>query len=621
MKKSISVCLYFFTCIVFSQSVLMTINNEKIDTDNFENNYLKSLELLGTDKTIDNYIDFNLLKQYALTKNLENSIGFKTELAKGANQLKDSLFYPSDLLEPMLQDYYKKIVVEKKLQLLVFKNEYLTNKNETYKNKFLKSIIDSIDNDPLRFEKAISKYSILTDFKKPSYLNIFALNKNVVDAIYNAPLNQLTTYVDENDNIYLILVSNERKYLGEVSLGQIYIPDTSRLGKIKIDKVYKELKQGESFSKIKDKVFKNYNVLNKNNILSNEEVYTYVVNQIKSEPNNIPDYSHPINLEGGYVICEYFFNDNYNSYSIARKKIYNRLKKSEEINRLNDLLVLRLKKQPFYKENFIHLSNFISSLPQSYNQFTDFTIPNNETIITIGDSYTLTFNDILVYLKKYLKSENYSERNHLIYDYLNKWEKEYILEFYTAHFFELNTTKEDYENLKNQLLIKYALNLIAYEAQNDKIGQKKFLHDESARLTWKERIEGTFYYCLNSDIETKVLNWLKNKKSVNFIKNQFEDNREELIIEEGKKTRESLNLPANIKLNRGLYVVDSKNRRLIINIKKIIKNDKMSLEDLQKYYLNEYIDYKTTQTINLLKEKAVVTIDSNQVKRLKEIYN
>ena len=620
MKKSISVCLYFFTCIVFSQSVLMTINNEIIDIDNFENNYRKSLELLGTDKTIDNYIDFNLLKQYALAKNLENSIGFKTELAKGANQLKDSLFYPSDLLEPILQDYYKKIVVEKKFQLLVFKNEYLTNKNETYKNKFLKSIIDSIDNDPLRFEKAISKYSILTDFKKPSYLNIFALNKNVVDAIYNAPLNQITTYVDENDNIYLILVSNERKYLGEVSLGQIYIPDTSRLGKIKIDKVYKELKQGESFSKIKDKVFKNYNVLNKNNILSNEEVYTYVVNQIKSEPNNIPDYSHPINLEGGYVICEYFFNDNYDSYSIARKKIYNRLKKSEEINRLNDLLVLRLKKQPFYKENFIHLSNFISSLPQSYNQFNDFTIPNNETIITIGDSYTLTLNDILVNLKKYLNSENYFERNHLIYDYLNKWEKEYILEFYTAHFFEFNTTKEDYENLKNQLLIKYALNLIAYEAQNDKIGQKKFLHNEAARLTWKERIEGTFYYCLNSDIETKVLNWLKNKKSVNFIKNQFEDKREELIIEEGKKTRESLNLPVNKKLTKGLYIVDSKNRRLIINIKKIIKNDKMSLDDLQKYYLNEYIDYKTSQTIKLLKEKAIVTMDSNQVKRLKDIY-
>lgn len=620
MKKSISVCLYFFTCIVFSQSVLMTINNEIIDTDNFENNYRKSLELLGTDKTIDNYIDFNLLKQYALAKNLENSIGFKTELAKGANQLKDSLFYPSDLLEPILQDYYKKIVVEKKFQLLVFKNEYLTNKNETYKNKFLKSIIDSIDNDPLRFEKAISKYSILTDFKKPSYLNIFALNKNVVDAIYNAPLNQLTTYVDENDNIYLILVSNERKYLGEVSLGQIYIPDTSRLGKIKIDKVYKELKQGESFSKIKDKVFKNYNVLNKNNILSNEEVYTYVVNQIKSEPNNIPDYSHPIKLEGGYVICEYFFNDNYDLYSIARKKIYNRLKKSEEINRLNDLLVLKLKNQSFYKENLTHLNNFISSLPQSYNQFNDFTIPNNETIITIGDSYTLTFNDILVNLKKYLNSENYFERNHLIHEYLNKWEKEYILEFYTAHFFEFNTTKEGYKNLKNQLLIKYALNLIAYEAQNDKIGQKKFLHNEAARLTWKERIEGTFYYCLNSDIETKVLNWLKNKKSVNFIKNQFEDKREELIIEEGKKTRESLNLPLNKKLTKGLYVVDSKNRRLIINIKKIIKNDKMSLDDLQKYYLNEFIDYKTSQTIKLLKEKAVVTMDSNQVKRLKEIY-
>lgn len=620
MKKFIIICFYFFTSIVFSQSVLMSINNEIIYTSNFKNNYKKSLELLGTNKTIDNYIDFNLLKQYALKNNIENSIEFQKELAHEASILKDSLFYPSDVLEPILQDYYKKINIEKKFQLLVFKNDYFTNKKEKYKNKFIKSIINYIGNDPSRFEEVVSKYSLISNFKNPSYLNIFSLNKNLVDAIYKAPLNKITSYVDSYYNTYLILVSNERKYLGEVSLDQIYIPDATQSGKIEIDKIYNELKQGESFSTIKEKVYQNFNVTRKKNILNNEEVYNYVLNQIKSEPNNL-DYSHPIKLEDGYTICEYYFRESYETYSVARKKIYNRLIKSVEIEQLNDILISRLKNNSFYKENINNLNDFISSLPTSYNQLLNLKFSNNEILVTIGDTYMLTKNDMLTELKRHLNAENYNFRNSFIDDYIHKWERENILEFYNIHFFELNTAKEKFENLKDQLLIKYALNLIAYQAQNDIPGQEKFLHDNADKFTWKERISGTFYYCLNSEIENKVLKWLKNNKTTEFIKNQFKDKREDLIIVEGKMTRESLNLPINEKLTQGLYVVDSKNRRLIINITNIINNDPMTLDDLQKYYLNEFIDYKTTQIIKSLKEQAAITIDSNQVKRLKDIYN
>jgi peptidyl-prolyl cis-trans isomerase SurA len=620
VKKFIIISLYFLTGTVLSQTALMTINDEIINTNNFEHNYKKSLELLGTDKTIENYIDFNLLKQYSLKNNIENSIGFQTELAKGTKILKDSLFYPSDILQPILQDYYKKVNIEKKFQLLVFKNDFFTNKRKNYKNKFIKSVIDYIGNEPLRFEEAVSKYSLISNFKSPSYLNVFSLNKNLVDAIYKAPLNQVTLYVDNYNNTYLILVSNERKYLGEVSLDQIYIPDTSRSGKIEIDKIYNELKSGESFSDIKQKVYQNYNISKKNNILDNDEVYNYVLNQIKSEPNNL-DYSQPIKLEDGYIICEYYFRESYETYSVARKKIYNRLLKSAEIEQLNDLLASRLKNNSFYKENINNLNDFISSLPNSYNQFLNLEFSNNETLINIGNTYVLTKTDMLTELKNHLNTENYYFRNSLIYDYIHKWEKENILEFYNSHFFELNNAKEKFENLKDELLIKYALNLIAFQAQNDISGQEKFLHDKAAKLTWKERIEGVFYYCMNSEIENKVLEWLKHNKSTEFIKNQFKDKREELIIIEGKMTRESLNLPSNEKLTKGVYVVDSKNRRLIINISAIINNDTMTLDDLQKHYLNEFIDYKTTQIIKLLKKDAAITIDTNQVRRLKDIYN
>ena len=47
----------------------------------------------------------------------------------------------------------------------------------------------------------------------------------------------------------------------------------------------------------------------------------------------------------------------------------------------------------------------------------------------------------------------------------------------------------------------------------------------------------------------------------------------------------------------------------------------MTLEDLRKNHINEYIDYKTTQILKKLKEEAIITINPEEVQKLKKIYN
>lgn len=617
MKKIIVVFLNFFTGIIFSQSILMSMNGEDIYTSVFEKNYKKDLELLGTDHAIDNFIDFNLLKQYALKNNIEDSQEYEREFANEAIALKDSLFYPNEVLEPILQDYYKKIQIEKKIQLLFFKNKYYKNRNEKNKDKFIKSIIHRIDNDPSRFEEAVLKYSQTLEYKKPSYVDIFSLNKSLVDAIYKALLNTVTFYEDEN-SCFLILVSNDRKYLGEIIFDQIYIPNTVKNAKIEIIKAYNDLKFGGNFNIVKQKFNQNFN--NEINIYDDETTYQYIYSQIKLNTSN-EKYSQPIKLTNGYAIFKYYYRESYDTYSLARKKLLKRLINSIEIDHLNDLLVNRLKTYSFYRENSDSLNHLILSLPKSYNKFKNYDFSDNLILIRIGESKILTANEVLTQLKLKLNNKNYDYRNSILDDYINYWVKENILEFYNENFFNAEIAGEELENLKKQLLIKNAFNLIALQARNDLIGQKKFLKEEAAKLTWDERIEGTYYYCINSEIEDKVLQWLKNKKTVEFIKNQFKDNREDLIIDEGKSTRNSLNIPSNEILSKGIYRVNSKNRKLIIDIKKIIKKDIMTLEDLRKNHINEYIDYKTTQILKKLKEEAIITINPEEVQKLKKIYN
>lgn len=190
----------------------------------------------------------------------------------------------------------------------------------------------------------------------------------------------------------------------------------------------------------------------------------------------------------------------------------------------------------------------------------------------------------------------------------------------------MNDFKEDWKNLEDQSLIRIAFAIITSQAQQDVEGQKEFLKKEASKYTWKERIQGTFYYCLNSDVEKEVVQMLKSKKSVDYIKNYFKgktdsDNNELLVVDKGKLSREALNLPSDVNLSDNMiYTIDRKNRKLVMNVEKVIKDDPMSLEELQTTYINEYIDYKTAKVMEQLRKEAKININESQEEILEKKY-
>jgi hypothetical protein len=267
----------------------------------------------------------------------------------------------------------------------------------------------------------------------------------------------------------------------------------------------------------------------------------------------------------------------------------------------------------------------VNLLPPTYEKLQNTEFLNEEILVDIGGFFLLTDQELLKQIKN-ISKEDYSNIKTFTQEAIYGWEKEALLSYYKTHFYELNRIQDNWINQKDQLLIKFAFSIIANQSQTDTEGQKEFLKTEASRLTWKERIQGTFYYCLNSEVEKEVVQMLKNKKSSEYIKSHFKgktdsDKNELLIINQGKLTRESVNLPANEKLTKKIYVVDSKNRKLIIDIDKIIENDTMTLEELQTIYINEYIDYKTAQIMNQLKKEAIININQSQEKALEEKYH
>ncbi len=632
MKKIVVLLTLLLVEVTYSQSVLMTVDKDTIYTSVFEKRQKNSLEKLGVKQTVDNYINFSLLKQYALKYKVDESQDFQIQLLKEGEKLKDSLYYPSEELEPLLKDYYQKLMKERAVQILVFKDDILREK-EKQREKFINGVIKKINNDPLAFQEAVEQHSSTQLYKKSVYFDVFSLGKSVVDMIYEAPVGKVTKFVSKDNYYYLILVSDERKYLGNVVLDDILIKDTTEEGRLKAETVYDEIQKNGDFLGARQKYSqnleesKNINPFNFYSDMKDKQLYQYVSNVINSnDPSNTSiTVFPPIKTEQGYVIYKYLFRESYDTYSQARSKLYARLKKSGEINRLNNDLVKKLKTELDYHENTQNIEKFIQSLPKDYKDFKDMKLDNEDLLVNIGDSYTLTTQDLLSLLKG-VEEQDYPEIEEGARYMINTWENKAILDYYKEHFFEMNDFKEDWKNLEDQSLIRIAFAIITSQAQQDVEGQKEFLKKEASKYTWKERIQGTFYYCLNSDVEKEVVQMLKSKKSVDYIKNYFKgktdsDNNELLVVDKGKLSREALNLPSDVNLSDNMiYTIDRKNRKLVMNVEKVIKDDPMSLEELQTTYINEYIDYKTAKVMEQLRKEAKININESQEEILEKKY-
>lgn len=617
MKKlTIIYFLLFSAQIAYCQSVLMTINKDTIYADDFEKNQKNNLQQLGTRQTLNNFIDFNLLKQYSIKKGILNSQAYLSQFNKESEKLKDSLYYSQEIITPLLKDYYQKLQTERKVQLLLFKEEILPQKKI---DKYINSALKQINNEPAKFEETVKKYSSEQQYKSPVYIDIFTLTKPLVDAIYNAPLNQVVTFKTTDNKYYLILVTKERKFLGNVVWDGICINDLSEKGKQEAELIYKGIKNPEDFIEAKNKYSPNAHKKKDfyENIV-NDTLYDYIINT--KESTVFP----PIKTNEGYKIYKYFFRDSFDNYNNSKNKIFAQIKKTNEIKILNDSLIQELRKEPFFKENKENIKKFNQLFPASYEDFQKMEIDNEKDLVIIGKEFRLSNKQLLEQVKQISKAQYPNVA--LISQYiLDDWANKALINYYNLYFTELKRNQGAWKNLENQLLIKLAIKNIIKEAQDDVEGQKEFLEQHSNNLTWKERIQGTLYYCLDAEVEKKVLQMLEKGKSIQYINNYFKGKTDAeknvlLTINQGKFTPESVKLPPNEKLTKKIYTTDYKTGKLIISIDKIIEGDKMTLKELQTRYMNEYIDYKIDTTLQQLKKEATIHIDSTQEDYLKKKY-
>lgn len=614
-RKNLLGFFILFVQTFYSQNVLMTINNDNIFVDDFINSQEKSLKLIGVKNTIDNFIDFDLLRQYAIKKEAFKNESFQKNMANRVLLLRDSMFYSPQKVEPVIKNYYQHLVNERKVQVLAFDpNKFYSQKNPKAEvNKLLSELKQGKTN----FSALIKKESIEKKYSNPVYIKPFELNYDLENAIYNAKINEYT-FVEIEGKPYILYVSNERKNLGYINLFCLTIKDTSEQGKQKAEKIFNELKNKDNFLDFKKKYDEDKTNCNS---VDNDTLYNFISSANKN------DVFPPIKTEKGYQIFKLILREPIGSFQNEKLTLLKTFQTKDVRIPFDNEIIQELRNSEIYKTFDNNVNSFLNSLPDTYEQFSSYP-PATEKINLIGidNEYFLTNLDVIEALKTQISEEQKLENiKQLAISYMTFWSNNELYAYYNANFENTPRIQKLFKQTEDEELIKFAISYISYQAQNDVEGQKKYLQEQKNNLVWKDRVEATLFYCADKNETEKLKNELKKNTKTDQIQRLYNNKTNEkgellVVINSGKFTQDFLKLQ-NEKIKQGQIfdkVLNGKN--VVIKIDKILKPESMSLEELQSKYLSEYIDYALSKNQQQLKKEAKIDFNETEINQLKLKY-
>ncbi len=173
MKKALGLLMMVvFSGIISAQ--YMIVGKDSISLNQFKKENQYGLENTGVKNTINTIQNFYLFQQFAAEKKADTLTYFREKMADREVELRTKYFFPSQIIDPILNDYVKDNQVEKEVQV------FIVEKKEGDTNNYLQDYND-VKSGKLTMEEAISKYTKAS--AKPIYIKPGSLDNQMYSEI------------------------------------------------------------------------------------------------------------------------------------------------------------------------------------------------------------------------------------------------------------------------------------------------------------------------------------------------------------------------------------------------------------------------------------------------------
>ena len=632
MKKSILIIIsILFTTNIFSQETLMTINDEKISINEFENIFYKNNEDIEItkeylDEYIDLFINFKLKVKESKELGYDTLSSFIKELDGYKKQLSKPYLRDNNFNENLFNEALERIQFDINASHILIKIE--NNDAKSALNEAL-SIRNQIISKEISFSDAAVKYSddeyVLDSKGNLGYFTAFMMLYDFESVAYNSSIGEVSVPVKTQYGYHLILVNDKRKAVGERKVAHIMFKTGKGANTKKINESYKKasetydlLTKGDKFVEVAERFSEDRSTAVKGGVLPSFGVGK-MVREFEEATFSLKlpgDFSKPFQTPYGWHIVMLLEDNPVKLDDDLFLSVKQKIEKDSRSKLSNEFMITKLKDLyniKIYKENFNFLRKIAVKEVSKSEWDNELLIDGDKKIFKIeSKSYSLKeLSDFIINNQK--KNNDFDQ---LYIEFLN-------LSLLSYEESQLESKYPEFKNLLKEykegiLLFDITNNNVWKKAVEDSAGLSNYFNENLSDYKWNERLDVSIFTCLNYNVSYKV-------------RNQLYKLKRGLIKDIDVLNKINSSSPLNVQLVSGQF---SKNENNIVDqivwkkgISKSVKNDDGSytvvfvhdilnaraknLNETKGKVISDYQKFLDLTWIKILRSKYKVELNKN----------
>lgn len=638
MKKTLLALLCIVYCALSTtlkaqEEVLMTINGEPVTKEEFEyiynkNNNENTIDKKTLDEYVELFINFKLKVAEAKAQGLDTTKAFQRELNGYRKQLAKPYLTDTELEESLYQEAYSHFSQDCEVSHILIRNE-----NEDTLQAYNKTL------------EIIARLKAGEDFNKVAdqtsddqsvsrnhgYLGWFTALQLVwpfEKAMYELPLNQISSPIKSNYGYHIIKVHNRRPAWGQVNARHIMKMCNERMTPEMQEKKYQEilnikqrLDNGESFASLATELSDD-----KASAQKGGELGWFGIGRMVKEFEktafalNAGETSDIIKTQFGYHIINVTDKKQVEPFEKKKSEIQRMMQYDERSTAAKTSFVNKLKKEYNFVINETEIDKAKELIAQYAENDSILKIKGAEmtnTLISFADQ-TIPTSELIAYYTttKILNNDINTKIDQLIETKLTQYENTQLEKKYKEF---ANLMKEYHDGI---LLFEISNREVWERAIKDTEGLKKYFKQNKNKYTWDQpRYKGFIINCKDETIAKRLQKEIKkmNPDSVqNYIRTKINNDSTTLAtVERGLwKQGENAYIDKTQFKQQNIQPQTNQELPITITIGKLLKKPEI-YTDIRGTITADYQNTLEKAWIQKLREKYTVTINQEQLNSIK----
>lgn len=650
MKRLIGLAFsaLLYTSLSFAQSpVIMTVNNENITLDEFQEIFWKNKKEKVTNKEeLDEYIElftnFRLKVEAAEAEGLDTTKKFKAEFNGYKSQLQKPYLVDTSVTDELMKEAYFRTVNELRASHILISLPQDAKPADTLAiyNKII-DIRDQIIKGEISFEDAAKKYSQDPSAKVNNgdlgYFSAFRMVYKFEDAAYNTEIGEISMPFRTRFGYHIVMPTDMRKSRGRVKVAHIMVltkKDATEQdianAEQKINEIYGKLEGGEDFATLVMDYSDDRNSVRRNGEIDWVEPGKYFKEFEEAAYSLESDgaYTKPVRTPAGWHIIKRVQYQPLDNYEDMKLELKNKIQRDPvRAAKTKSSFINKLKKEYAFAKNGKNYDALVKELDKK-NSLDKVYLDEIKNKMGSKELYSYggvsrTVGDLIDYIQPRVKGEEIIKMENFADFHFDNYVENDMTEF------EKGRLEQKYPKYKS-LLKEYRDGILLFEINDQKVwsyaikdtaGLRAFYEAHKNDYMWKDRVDAQIFTSKDKKVinqaykllkkgqlrSDSIVNYLNKDSQLNiaFESGRFEEGKNEYL--DSYDFSEGLNKPV---LLNGKYV--------LVKIDKKLSAQPKQLKEAKGAVTAAYQEYLEDKWITELRGTYEVTVYKDVLYSIKE---